>query len=501
MLRHLLLCTFGVLTLGCSGEAEEVPLEYPTLQVPPPPPQEVPEDFVMPASGDPSDRPDIILIVADDMGAGDWQVSDPNLLTPNLMRLCDEGVRMDRYYTLPLCTPTRSALLTGRSPLPFHMAFTPMRRWERRALPQDIPLLPEHLRASGYATALIGKWHLGHREPWMLPNQRGFDYFYGFLTGAIHYFTHKSGNAGLDWQRNGESVAEEGYTTTLFGKDAADWIGNQDVEQPLFLYLPFNAPHSPTMAPVEFTQPFKDAFPELPRRRYCGMVSAMDHAIGEVLAAVEERGKADNTLIIFVSDNGASVRENGSNGELRGTKGTVFEGAIRTPGVLRWPDRLPAGVVSQQVIDVRDWFPTVMQAAGLRAPEEAIGVDAVARLDSAEASQETETREDLFYMSNISSYLSYAMIRWPYKCIVRVRHKTGKTERQLYRLDLDPLEENNLREEEPERIAEMEQGIRAWFARELPGETFEMPEECKPNPSPPGWKEPEDWTAPPPLER
>ncbi|MGB0953342.1 MAG: arylsulfatase B [Planctomycetota bacterium] len=498
MLRTLLFCSLSFLSFGCSGKAEEPAPVWPTLQAPPPPPQEVPEDA---EAQDPADRPDIILIVADDMGAGDWQVGNPKLTTPNLMSLCDEGVRLDRYYTLPLCTPTRTAMLTGQSPLPFHMAFSPMRRWEDRAIPQDVDLLPEYLKEAGYATGIIGKWHLGHRETWMLPNQRGFDYFYGFLTGAIHYFTHKSGNAGLDWQRNGESLDEKGYTTTLFGDDAARWIAAQEQEQPLFLYLPFNAPHSPTMAPAEFTAPFKDAFPDLGRRRYCGMVSAMDQSIGKVLAAVEERGKAENTLIIFVSDNGASIRENGSNGPLRGTKGTVFEGAIRTPGVVKWPGRIPVGVESPQLVDVRDWFPTILIAAGVDVPEAAIGMDVIPTLSQTSEDEATARRGDLFYASNIASYLSYAMIRWPYKCVVRVRHKTGKTERQLYRLDLDPLEKENLRTSEPQRLGEMEEAILDWFAEALPGERFESPVEIRPNPSPDDWEEPADWTAPPPLKR
>lgn len=491
MLRTFLLCILGTFTPGCDS-GQEPSITEPTIQEPAAP--------VAPVAVEPSERPDIILIVADDMGVGDWQISEPKLTTPNLMRLCEEGVRLDRYYTMPLCTPTRAALLTGQSPLPFHMAFSPMRRWETRAIPREVSLLPEHLKTAGYATALIGKWHVGHREAWMLPNQRGFDYFYGFLTGAIHYYTHRSGNAGLDWQRNGESVDEAGYATTLLGEDAARWVEAQDTEQPLFLYLPLNAPHSPIMAPSEFTKPFKQDFPDLNRRRYCGMVSAMDQSIGKVLAALEARGKADNALIIFVSDNGASLRESGSNGALRGTKGTVFEGALRTPGVVKWPGHLPANVVSAQLVDVRDWFPTILAAAGVEVPEEAIGRNAIPFLNLGGAG-ETQSREDLFYASNTPSYLSYAMVRWPYKCIVRLRQKTGKMERQLYRLDIDPFEKNNLRDEDPQRLGEMEEAILEWFAAELPGETFESPAEIQPNPSPADWEEPADWTAPPPVQR
>ena len=483
MLRPLLALVGSLLLAGCAvaqDPAVESPLAHPA-------PDQPAADHL---------PPDIILILADDLGYGDWQPTGGPMLTPNLMRLCEEGVRLDRFYTYPLCTPTRTALMSGRSPMQFRMAFSPLRRWESRSLPREVTTLPQHLQQAGYSTALVGKWHLGHMEPWMLPNQRGFDHFYGFVTGAIHYFTHKSGNAGLDWQRNGEPLEDTGYSTSLFGSEAARWIAEQDQEKPLFLYLPFNAPHGPLMAPGKYTKPYKEMVGE-DRAKYCGMVAAMDEAIGEVLAAVEARGRADQTMVIFLSDNGASLRESGSNGDLRGNKGSTYEGAIRVPGVVRWPGQVPAGVVSHDLIDVMDWVPTLLQAAGLEPSADLDGISILDHLRTPTTDPAaTVGRDDLFYTALTTASISYAVIRWPWKCVVKIRAKNGQVFQQLFRIDTDPLEEVNLRTEHPELTEELVSALQAWMEQQLPGESFERPTECMGTPVPADWTEPADWTAP-----
>ncbi|MHC4380613.1 MAG: arylsulfatase B [Planctomycetota bacterium] len=498
MLRLLLALPSSLLIAGCAvaQNAEPSPTATATLGEGAPSAASAAQ-----TSTDDPLPPDIILILADDLGWGDWQPTGGPMLTPNLMRLCEEGTRLDRYYTYPLCTPTRAALMSGRSPMQFRMAFSPLRRWESRSLPRDVTTLPQFLKTSGYRTALVGKWHLGHMEPWMLPNQRGFDHFYGFVTGAIHYFTHKSGNAGRDWQRNGAPLDEKGYSTTLFGAEAARWIGEQEKDQPLFLYLPFNAPHGPLMAPGSFTKPYREMVAE-DRAKYCGMVAAMDEAIGEVLAAVEARGRADQTMVIFVSDNGGSLRESGSNGDLRGNKGSTYEGAIRVPGVVRWPGKVPAGVVSHDLIDVMDWVPTLVSAAGMEVPAELDGQDVLQRLHAPTTDPTaTASRDDLFYTALTTASVSYAVIRWPWKCVVKIRNKNGQVFQQLYRLDTDPLEETNLRTEFPELTEDLVTVLKAWMQQQLPGESFERPTEAVGTPVPKGWVEPEDWTSPPALEK
>lgn len=456
--------------------------------------QEVEEHPQVPATTtDDASPPDIILILADDLGYGDWEPTGGPMRTPNLMKLCADGLRLDRYYTHSLCTPTRTAIVGGMSPNRSGMAFSPLRRWESRALPLETVTIAERLQAAGYQTGLVGKWHLGQAEPWMHPNNRGFDHFYGFLTGAIHYYTHRSGHAGLDWQRNGESVDEKGYATTLFGEEAARWIDDQEKDRPLFLYLPFNAPHSPLMAPEEFTSPYKEEVENLERRKFCGMVSAMDAAIGDVLEAVDRRGR-NNTLVIFLSDNGASKREHGSNGHLRGNKGTTYEGALRVPAVLRWPGHLPAGEVSHDIIHVLDWMPTLMHFAGAEPDPKLDGKNIAQQLLTPTLELEkVASREDIFFGSLTTPSLSYAVIRWPWKFVFRVRFANNAITRQLYRIDLDPSEKTNLKAENQELAAELEQALRDWMEEQAPGNVFERPKEVTLGAAPQGWEEPEDW--------
>ena len=486
MWRRLSIATLALLIFACT-KTEASGLEQEVEKA------SAPEQEVLTTDFGGNSQPDIILILADDMGYGDWEPTGGPMLTPNLMKLCAEGVRLDRYYTHSLCTPTRTALIGGMSPNRSGMAFSPLRRWESRSLPLETVTLAERLQPAGYQTALVGKWHLGQAEAWMHPNQRGFEHFYGFLTGALNYFTHRSGHAGLDWQRNGESVDEEGYVTTLLGEEAARWIDQQETERPLFLYLPFNAPHSPLMAPEKFISPYKETVPDLNRRKFCGMVAAMDSAIGEVLEAVERRDRG-NTLVIFLSDNGASKRDHGSNGPLRGNKGSTYEGALRVPAVLRWPGHLAAGEVSHDVIQVLDWMPTLMHFAGVEADSELDGRNVAAKLfQPVHEVSEAATREDMFFGSLTTPSLSYAVIRWPWKFVFRVRFANNGITRQLYRIDLDPLEETNLREEQPELAEELEQAIRDWMEEQAPGNSFLKPKEAFLGAEPKGWKEPDDW--------
>ncbi|MBT3340680.1 MAG: arylsulfatase [Planctomycetes bacterium] len=449
------------------------------------------------ASGE-ATQPDIILILADDLGVGDWGAGGGEMHTPNLDKLCADGVRLDRYYTYPLCTPTRVSLMSGSSPARYEMIFSPLRPWDARALPRDIVTLPDRLRQVGYRTALVGKWHLGHAKPWMHPNARGFDHFYGFVTGAIDYVTRNSRNGGLDWQRNGQSVTEEGYSTTLFGAEAASWIGKQKKTEPFFMYLPFNAPHTPLQAPKRFTEHYTDTVSDPDRRVYCAMVEAMDEAIGKVMTAVEARGRADNTLIIFVSDNGASPKHGGNNGPLRGGKGTTFEGSLRVPGVMHWPAELPAGTVSSQLVSSLDWYPTILDAAGTSAQNpDGINAqpDGKSILETLSPELETQPREDLFFATCTSKMTSYSVIRWPWKLTQRIFRGTEVTRNFLFNLSEDPKESNNLNEPEVAIGNELREAILTWVKEVHPdGVDYHMPASCTTQTPPTGWQAPADWT-------
>lgn len=445
-------------------------------------------------SSAPTQPPDVILILVDDLGYGDWEPTGGPMKTPNLMRLCEEGVRLDRYYTNPVCTPSRVALIGGQSPTRLGMAMSPLRNWGKESLPRGVPTLATRLQAAGYRTGIIGKWHLGHAETWMQPQQRGFDHFYGFLTGSIDYFTHQSRNAGLDWQRNGKAVVEKGYVTDLLGEEAAAWIQEQEKDRPLFLYLPFSAPHKPLMATREHISPYKETVKDFRKRTYCGMVSAVDVAVGKVLEAVAERGRADNTLILFLSDNGADPRSEGSNGPLQGNKGSLYEGGIRVPGVVRWPQRFPAGQVSQELVQVLDWAPTVLAAAGIDPDPALDGIDVLARLSATDSANAPQPRKDIFFQS-YSGRVNYAMLRWPYKCVVRVKNSDQSLEVQLFDLASDPFEAQDLAATEEEIAATMLMDIQAWFAQQRPEDDFLKPAGITSKEVPEDWRPPRDWAS------
>jgi len=284
-------------------------------------------------------RPNIVYIVADDMGWGDVGFHGSDIPTPNLDRLASQGARLEQFYVLPMCTPTRAALMTGRYPLRYGLQTGVIPSAGTYGLPLDEYLLPQLLKNAGYATAMVGKWHLGHAKPEYWPRQRGFDNFYGALVGEIDHFTHSS-HGVLDWYRNNEPLEEEGFDNTLLGEEAARILQSHDGANPLFLYLAFTAPHTPFQAPQQYLDRFKHMKDEN-RRAYAAMISVLDDGIGKVVAALEAKGLRDNTLIIFHSDNGG-VKDSmfsgdskvagpmpADNGPYRAGKGTLYEGGTR----------------------------------------------------------------------------------------------------------------------------------------------------------------------------
>ncbi|MBM3745567.1 MAG: arylsulfatase, partial [Acidobacteria bacterium] len=241
--------------------------------------------------------PNVVIILADDLGWADVGFHGSEIRTPNLDRLATQGVRFERFYSYPLCSPTRSALMTGRSPMRLGVAYSVIRPWSSYGVPLEEHFMPQSFQAAGYSTAMTGKWHLGHARAGFMPNARGFDHAYGHVNGAIDYYTHIR-DGGLDWHRNGRSVREEGYATDLLAGEAARIIENRDRNRPLFLYLPFNAPHTPLQAP----QPLLDKYASIadPRRRtFAAMVDSLDQGVGRVLAALDKSGMADNTMVLF----------------------------------------------------------------------------------------------------------------------------------------------------------------------------------------------------------
>ncbi len=247
-------------------------------------------------------RPNILYIVADDLGWADVGFHGSDIRTPSLDALAAEGAQLAEFYVQPMCTQTRAALMTGRYPLRYGLQSFVILPDQTYGIPLEERLLPEILRDAGYETAIIGKWHLGHADPAFWPRQRGFDYQYGALIGEIDYFTHEISGV-TDWYRDNEPIEEEGYVTTLLGEDAVRFIEGYDSENPFFLYLAFTAPHTPFQAPEDELSEYGD-IADLNRRAYAAMISEMDDQIGAVLDAIEAKGLAEDTLVIFHSDNG-----------------------------------------------------------------------------------------------------------------------------------------------------------------------------------------------------
>jgi arylsulfatase A-like enzyme len=307
-------------------------------------------------------KPNIIYILADDMGYQDpGFMGGRDLRTPHLDELAKGGTILSSYYVQPLCSPTRSALLTGR-----HVVHTGVYRVVRPHARWGLPLgertLPQALREAGYATAIVGKWHLGEFEPAYRPTQRGFDHQYGLWFGAIDYFTHQRDGV-LDWHRNDQPSKDEGYATQLLGREASRLIRERDPSKPLFLYLPFNAVHAPHQVPEKYLAPFEHLSGV--RKTYAGMAAAMDEAIGEVMKALEAAKIRDNTLIIFSSDNGGpGPGRTTDNGPLRAQKGTIYEGGIRVCAMVNWPGKVPAGKTIAEPLHAVDWYPTLLRLAG-----------------------------------------------------------------------------------------------------------------------------------------
>lgn len=404
-------------------------------------------------------QPNIIHIVADDLG---WQDVGFNgckdIKTPNLDALAQGGARFTQFYVQPMCTPTRAALMTGRYPYRYGLQTAVIPSVSTYGLDTGEYLLPQCLKDAGYQTAIIGKWHLGHADKKFWPKQRGFDYQYGAMIGELDYFTHNE-HGVLDWFRDNEQVNEEGYTTNLLGADAVKYIEKQKSSSPFYLYLAFNAPHTPYQAPQEYIDRYQH-IQEPTRRTYAGMVSCLDDNIGKVVAALDKKGLRKNTLILFHSDNGGThnpmfagvmadvskIKIPCDNSPYRDGKGSLFEGGTRVCALANWPGKIkPASV--DGVIHATDVFTTFAKLAG--APTTKCkpldGVDAWPTISEGKPS----LREEMVY--NVEPYRA-ALRQGDWKLIWRT---TLPSSVDLYNLATDPSEKTNLATAEPAKVASM----------------------------------------------
>jgi arylsulfatase A-like enzyme len=415
----------------------------------------------------PAGRPNIVVIVSDDQGMGDVGCyGAKDILTPNLDRLAAEGVRFtDWHANSPVCSPSRAALITGKYPqragIPEILFSKP--DFAVPGLRKGGKTLASELRAAGYGTAAIGKWHLGS-APGSRPLEQGFDEFFGFYSGWIDYFSHRFYTLGGQpvyhdlWRNEKEVWHEPEYQTELLAREAREFLARQKADRPFFLYLAFGAPHYPMMAPAKYLDRFSASM-DRDRRLHAAMVAALDDAVGEVLRALP----SDNTIVFFQSDNGATeeVRADhegrryrgGSNGIYRGHKGSLFEGGTRVPAILRWPGRAQAGRVSRDLCAGMDLMPTLLKAAGATAPD---GLDG----------------RDIFSTAPRRVFWEYtgqtAVRDGNWKLIDRPREALNEPPGQkamLFNLASDPGERQDLAARHPGRVRELRQAIDEWRAR------------------------------------
>ncbi|HEY8991952.1 MAG TPA: arylsulfatase [Luteolibacter sp.] len=412
-----------------------------------------------------AEKPNIIHIVADDLGWKDVGFNGAtDLKTPNLDALANGGAKLEQLYVQPMCTPTRAALMTGRYPFRYGLQTMVIPGTAGYGLDTSEWLMPQCLKEAGYATAHIGKWHLGHADLKYWPKQRGFDYSYGATIGELDYYTH--GDLGvLDWFRDNKPVHEKGYTTQLLGADAVKYIRAQQPGKPFYLYLAFNAPHTPYQAPEEYVARFKD-IQDPTRRIYAGMISCLDDEIGKVVAALDEKGLRGNTLIVFHSDNGGTRNKMFSgqmsdmskvtlpcdNGPHRGGKGELFEGGCRVAACANWPGKIQAGTV-QGILHAVDFYPTFAALAGASTAKckPLDGFDIWQTLAANKPSPRTEV------VYNIEPFRG-AVRQGDWKCIWRTLVPTSV---DLYNLAEDPYEKNNLAAAHPDQVAALQARIDA----------------------------------------
>ncbi len=426
-------------------------------------------------------QPNIVLIMADDLGYADLSCyGAENIQTPHLDALAAEGVRLTDFYANgPECTPTRTALLTGRyqqrvGGLECAIGLGNIGRYTEAkqlsdqgelGLPVTFNALPMMLNGQGYNTAIIGKWHLGEGEAYR-PAVHGFDYSIGPLGGAVDYFhhtepvgefigTYMEGNH--DFYRNDAPHQRGGYYMThLLTDEAVEWVNIQKEDQPFFLYLPYTTPHLPYQAPYDY-QPEKltmEHWNKSDKEVYAAMIEDMDAGIGKILDKLEEKGIADNTIVIFFSDNGPN--KTGNTGPYSGNKGHVYEGGIRVPCIIRWPGKIEEGGISSQPFISMDLTASIAAITKATPPKPLDGIDLIGHITARKA----DFSRDLFWRKKRAAQVRSA-VRSENLKYIREEDK-GKFEEYLFDLKNDPGEKHDLKADRPEDFKRLKKLLAEW---------------------------------------
>ena len=406
-------------------------------------------------------RPNVVLIITDDVGYGDiGSYGAPDIKTPNIDRLAKDGVRLTDFYAAPLCTPTRAALISGRYQQ--RVGLERARGSVGPALEQGLPAtghsLPRLLKNNGYRTALIGKWHLGYK-PEFGPNAHGFDYFFGFLSGFIDFYTHTRGGDGQsDLFENTTPVQEQGYMTDLITTRAIRFIEQQAAE-PFFLEVAYNAAHWPFQPPDHYSkapnngafQSPADATPAT-RKDYAAMLERADAGVGQIVQKLDALGLTRNTLVIFTNDNGGEWLSR--NAPLFHRKDTLWEGGIRVPAIFRWPGRLPSGKTSTQAGITMDLTASILAATNTSVPAEARpeGMNILPILEG----RAPQVERTMFWRISIPTRQQRAVRRGDWKLLV------DGDDLLLYNLRTDIGERNDLAAQRPDLVAALRPLLSEW---------------------------------------
>jgi len=464
-----------------------------------------------------AEKPNVIVFVADDLGWADVGYHGEDVIrTPSLDRLAREGAQLDRFYTTPICSPTRAALMTGRDPMRLGVAYATILPWSNNGIHPDELFMPESFKAAGYQTAMVGKWHLGHAQQSYHPNERCFEHFYGHLHTEVGYFPPFANQGGKDFQANGKSIDDEGYETYLLADEASRWVRERDPEKPFFLYVPFIAPHTPLDAPDALKAHYADMEDDRKPTRsghsdrtrqigkltgspsarpvYAAVVDAMDEAVGRVLDTLDQEGIANDTIVLFFSDNGGAAYSSGGadNVPLRGGKGNTFEGGIRVVSVIRWPGKIKAGSEVESIISVMDVFPSLAAAVD-------IPIAGSRKLDGrnmwpAITGEKKIARDELLFFASetpIHGAFSLTAFNDEWKLVQEVKQGqySADVTNYLFRIDDDPNEHNNLAAANPDIVSELAEEIHYWRTLyPISGIRSTLT-------PPPGWRAPRDWVS------
>lgn len=413
-------------------------------------------------------KPNFVLIVADDLGYGDLGFQGGrDIPTPRIDGLARSGVTCSSgYVSGPYCSPTRAGLLTGRYQQRFGHEFNPgnaARVSETFGLSLNERTLPQRLKAAGYATGIVGKWHLGS-APQFQPLERGFDEFFGFLGGAHPYFPESKSNDPI--RRGREAVDEPEYLTDAFARESVAYI-DRNKDRPFFLYLAFNAVHNPQHAKPEHLDRFKSIADER-RRTYAGMLTALDDAVGQVLDKLANEKLDQKTLVVFISDSGGPPANGSTNTPLNGQKATTWEGGVRVPFVLSWPGQLAAGKKYDEPVIQLDLLPTILTAAGT-AGEDAAKLDGVDLAPFLKGEKAGAPHSALYW--RFGEQIALRQGDWK---LLKVR---GDTKPRLYNLREDIGEQQDLAATKPELVARLQLEWDSWNTTLVPPSWIPAPQQ------------------------